>query len=642
MVLGVCQSLYEKTSTYPGCLRDLVDVWRQQVPHDKSFQDSSSCITSHLSTSILHSSKLRSFLSLFDWCAYKNLTRCQSFYLVRALNFDNFLCILSMMMLHHFHLFRELSFWKSLSQIISWAWNNRQNSFLKWLRFLLKVSLCSQGDTSRCRLPWARWGLLCGFSPRMTTLIAAICRQFWTSRLPKSVSQGFPCEALSHRCQSTLLCREYSFLWSAQFCFQVVSCGVCIHLWDLLFCQFLCKVCRTCQSCFWMALSEGTAKFSGFFFAWCATLHSRTSSLSFATLAFSTTASVDAIWGVSRRLPSAAFPLVVEQVTLNYGCPCQEVSLCQPTFICEVVCHRCSTQTGSSRDSWSKNNWSRMMEVLKSFSLSFLDDHKFFKEYRCHWLTWWDPWSSFEMLHWHWSASFCHLAFNSPFKKFWHPYKTGCLWHKRYIRDLSCELVPFSFWLVGVLFRHPSLFRTWSNMHEVPELELSEVSCIPFHALLKLRITSFRSTWENRNFVLGSRENNSMSVGFWGELLSSFSLRCPCGARDALSIFLWTWLLAKPSLVFPDIEQNLGKREFRPRACSTTCGRLDQLSHKLPFRKMCNGDSIWKRLPSALMTRSIPAKRSLLSSVSVNSWSLNCTKFTRSLRIQHDLNTFEE
>ena len=66
------------------------------------------------------------------------------------------------------------------------------------------------------------------------------------------------------------------------------------------------------QNCFLLALFEGTAQSSGFCVI--CNLHSRTSSLSFVTLALSTTASVVSLCGISWRFSSAACARLANQL----------------------------------------------------------------------------------------------------------------------------------------------------------------------------------------------------------------------------------------------------------------------------------------------------------------------------------------
>ena len=97
-------------------------------------------------------------------------------------------------------------------------------------------------SATRQRTPWAG-------DPG---LIAAICQQLELlscTRLPKPTSLGFPCWELSHQCQCILLCQKCTFLCLAQFCFWVISFGVCNHLWILLDYQLLHKVNKTYTSC---------------------------------------------------------------------------------------------------------------------------------------------------------------------------------------------------------------------------------------------------------------------------------------------------------------------------------------------------------------------------------------------------------
>ena len=165
-------------------------------------------------------------------------------------------------MLHHFHVFLHACqqgclTWLHIVWQISWAWNNRPRSFVKWLRFLLKVSLCSQCDTFCPRLLWAFWCLIAWI----------FCRQFWTSsvhaftqtNIAKFSVLGTFTSMPEHPSVSKILTSAL-----AQCCFWDWFFGVDVYTWNWWVCQLLRKVCWALQRGFWLALFEGIARFSSF------------------------------------------------------------------------------------------------------------------------------------------------------------------------------------------------------------------------------------------------------------------------------------------------------------------------------------------------------------------------------------------
>ena len=106
---------------------------------------------------------------------------------------------------------------------------------------------------------------------------------------------------------------------------------------------------------------------------------------------------------------------------------------------------------------------------------------------------------------------------------FLHPFRIGCFCTRH------IQFIPLSFRVVWVLFDLPSFFWTWTNVHEVPRLELSQASSIFFRVLQKWRIASFRSLWGDLNFVhateaSGNKPSLQPSISHKTELPVVFSL----------------------------------------------------------------------------------------------------------------------
>ena len=66
-------------------------------------------------------------------------------------------------------------------------------------------------------------------------------------------------------------------------------------------------------------------------------------------------------------------------------------------------------------------------------------------------------------------SMFLPSRFHSPHWKFLHPFKDWMLLSMIFIRGLSCKFVPFSSLVVGVLFKLPCLFWSWTKIHGVPQ-----------------------------------------------------------------------------------------------------------------------------------------------------------------------------
>ena len=258
----------------------------------------------------------------------------------------------------------------------------RPNYFVKWLRFLLKVSFWSR-DTLCCRFSWAFWCLI----------VWIFSRNDGVDRRNLSTTLNIVCA------------RVYAFTSMP----SIPLCRFLLFDWTKLVCQFLRKLCRAFHNCFWLALFESTARFSWLmcnlhFAVWnefCVLCYVRSFDNCFCCFFI-------------RNSPEVAFRrsrTVSKPFALNNWCSCWEVSLCNPSIMWEVVSSRGLKQTGGLRNSSSKNNWSRIVSPFKIvLALSFHDYHKFRREYRRHWLNRWDPWSSLLMLQWRPSTCFRHLA----------------------------------------------------------------------------------------------------------------------------------------------------------------------------------------------------------------------------------------
>ena len=196
------------------------------------------------------------------------------------------------------------------------------------------------------------------------------------------------------------------------------------------------------------------------------------------------------------------------------------------------------------------------------------------------------------MIHRHWNACL-HLLSTFSFVEIDTSLQDWMLQYKIHIRNLICQFITVSSWVIWELFKVPSFVWTWTHVHEVHPIELP-----------------FGSFWRNRNFVHQSHIQNSMTIVFWRQCLSMFSLTLSNPlidfARDLVrflpgnlwntnwifspsnfladsnvlldnhSIFLWTWLLVRALLLFPNIRRNLRRRELLHRAFSTVLRRIDK------------------------------------------------------------------
>ena len=235
-----------------------------------------------------------------------------------------------MIMLHHLHVFlkalsRMLFLGKKVCVYIIWnfSWaRNKRRKFLSLVAVTVFLGFqCDAGVLS------SLMSHCFGYSFRMTVLIVAICRQFWTlfvHAFTQTKFAGFSCLALSHQCQSILLSNLAS---------GFLSFGVCIHLWNLLVCQLSHKVCRIYPSFFSMNLSEGTAPFSRFL-----------RDLQYYT--------VERVLCLLSHSPSGQLQRLIFYLhrPSECWCSCWEMSLCWKSILWEVVCNTCSRQTGASSE----------------------------------------------------------------------------------------------------------------------------------------------------------------------------------------------------------------------------------------------------------------------------------------------------
>ena len=196
-------------------------------------------------------------------------------------------------------------------------------------------------------------------------------------------------------------------------------------------------------------------------------------------------------------------------------------------------------------------------------------------------------------------------------------------------------------------FQSSKSFQNLDN--EVSGLKLPEVSGISFRVLQKSRFTSFRSLWRNRKFVHHFHQENWMKTSFlednvvhllldlvesthqsrarnrscfcqdvcgmWTESFIHQLLPCRISALRE-TIFWWISFLARSSLVFPCIKQNLRTRELLPRASSTLLSRRDWLYQQFFSRSEMKYQPARVRPP-------VSGGGSLLSCVQLNSQLLN-------------------
>ena len=190
-----------------------------------------------------------------------------------------------------------------------------QVHFPNWLRFLLKVSLSFQCDTCAAFCPELSGVSLFGFSFRMTVAVATICRQFWTTSVRAFTHAniaGFSVLGTStakpeHPSVSKKIC---IFDWpnsasGTDSSGWTSTCGTC---WSVNFSTRCAEHSRAVSG--WHCLKV-SPDFSGFLRN--LQFYSRTSSLSLVMFALSTTASIVSLFGVGRRLPSAARALVANK-----------------------------------------------------------------------------------------------------------------------------------------------------------------------------------------------------------------------------------------------------------------------------------------------------------------------------------------
>ena len=126
------------------------------------------------------------------------------------------------------------------------------------------------------------------------------------------------------------------------------------------------------------------------------------------------------------------------------------------------------------------------------------------------------------MLNWRWSASSRHLASSLLNVRFCILSGSDALCSISTSVTCLASSSHFPFGLSGYLSNFQVFLWTWTNVHEVPGLELAEVSCISFRALQKLRFTSFWHLWTNRNCVHQSPDDKSITVCLWSKTLSIF------------------------------------------------------------------------------------------------------------------------
>ena len=104
----------------------------------------------------------------------------------------------------------------------------------------------------------------------------------------------------------------------------------------------------------------------------------------------------------------------------------------------------------------------------------------------------WGPWRR--------NACFHHFASILLFLEMFASCRDWMLLYKIHIRNWIYQFIPLSLWVVWVLFTFPCFCRTWTNVHEVPVLELSEESCMSFRAFRYLEEIGFSLTIPMKKF----------------------------------------------------------------------------------------------------------------------------------------------
>ena len=201
-------------------------------------------------------------------------------------------------------------------------------------------------------------------------------------------------------------------------------------------------------------------------------------------------------------------------------------------------------------------------------------------------------------------------------------------------------------------------------MHDISGIEPVEVNSISFRVLQKWRCTFLRSFWRNRNFIHHSHDMNSMKISFCNKCLSNRLLdpvesihrfraqsrssccqitcetRCefahqlfllfPCIARDRHSIFWFTWHLVHSSLLFPHTKLS-SEKTWIPASWmfDNPSSKRPIVSETLCILMIWEEMSICKKSPSASWLTRIPARRSPLPWVQVNSQFLKCFKIKK-------------
>ena len=136
-----------------------------------------------------------------------------------------------------------------------------------------------------------------------------------------------------------------------------------------------------------------------------------------------------------------------------------------------------------SQNSWSKNNRSRICGTFKIvlFSLSKTITNSVKHTDVIDWTE-----ETHDHHLWYGSCVEVHV-FATSFQLSYLEFSASCqdwmLLYEIHFRHFLCKFIQLSFWIVWILFKLPSHFWTWTNVHEAPGLELSDVSCISFRIL---------------------------------------------------------------------------------------------------------------------------------------------------------------
>ena len=337
----------------------------------------------------------------------------------------------------------------------SWGRNNRPISFLmaevpaqslSWLsmwRLLLQLALtwltpdCLEFlSKCRCWLPQS----VDGFELSSCT------------RSPKPTSQRFPCQALSHQCQSILLCQKYSCLWLAQFRLQVLSFGTCRSV------NFATRSAKPTQAVSGWPCLKVLPTFQSFCVI-CTITQSNELCLSCNICLFDNCIGRCLI----KNLPEDALCCLCTscwQATFNCWCSCWEV-VCnrKPSIIWEVVCNKCWARTIEAESGrLSRSSWFTCPRWITN-SIKHTDVTGWTNDLHRHLLT---CGSCADVHVFAFSLQFSFLGAFASFHDW-------MFLHKIHFRNLSCKFVQF-FSGLSVSFQTSNAFWTWTNFHEAPKL----------------------------------------------------------------------------------------------------------------------------------------------------------------------------